>query len=56
MKTMTLIRCAALAAALAAPVAACAPIFSGAPYDQSDQYKNSNGTEQMGAPGSNARD
>ena len=45
-----------LLAVLAGAVAGCLPFGSGAPYDRSDMYKNSNGTEQMGAPGSNQRD
>jgi hypothetical protein len=56
MPTPRLFRLAALAVALAAPLAACVPSYTGAPYDKSDQFKNSNGTEQNGAPGSGARD
>ncbi|HXQ52773.1 MAG TPA: hypothetical protein VN802_16890 [Stellaceae bacterium] len=56
MTAKTLLRLAALALALAAPLAACAPFGSGAPYDQSDKYKNSNGTSDMGSPGSAMRD
>lgn len=56
MKTRSVYRLAALAATLAVPLAACVPAYTGAPYDRSDQYKNSNGVEPNGAPGSGARD
>jgi len=55
MTTRSVFRLAILAAALVAPLAACIP-GGAAPYDRSDQYKSSNGTEPMGAPGSGARD
>lgn len=52
--TIRVLRLAVLVAALAAPLSAC--VFSGAPYDQADQYKTSGGFERMGDPGSSARD
>jgi hypothetical protein len=56
MTSITLLRLAAVAAVLAAPLAGCVASSPGAPYSQADQYKTSGGTEQMGAPGSAARD
>jgi hypothetical protein len=56
MTTINVLRLTALVVALAAPLAACAPAYEGAPYDHSDRYKNSNGTQEMGAPGAAGRD
>jgi hypothetical protein len=55
MKIRSLLRLAVLAEMLAASLAACVPFGSGAPYDHSDRFKDSNGNIINGTPGSDAR-